>query len=256
MSKLFDLTGKTAVAIGGNSVLGSSIAHGLAEHGAKVAIVGRNMEKAEEVVKAIVDNGGVAKAFQANVSERESLLQVATDIEAWSGGWDILLNAPGKNSSTPFLELEMDEYDDIMDVNLKGIIQACQIFAQKNIEQQRSGSIINISSVSSTTPLSRVFTYSVSKAALNSATQYLAKEFALHNIRVNALIPGFFPAEQNRKILNPDRIESIMKHTPMQRFGTPEELQGAAIWLASEQASSFVTGALIRVDGGFGSMTI
>jgi NAD(P)-dependent dehydrogenase (short-subunit alcohol dehydrogenase family) len=124
------------------------------------------------------------------------------------------------------------------------------------IEKEKKGSIINISSVSSTIPLSRVFTYSVSKAGLNSVTQFLARELAPNGIRVNAIIPGFFPAEQNRKILDQDRIESIMRHTPMQRFGEAEELQGAAVWLASDKASSFVTGALIRVDGGFGSMTI
>lgn len=256
MTNLFDLTGKTAVAIGGNSVLGSAIAEGFAEYGAKVAIVGRNLTKAQEVVENIQSGGGEAKAFQADVSSRESLLQVAAEIEAWSGGWDIVLNAPGKNSSTPFFELGMDEWDDIMDVNLKGIVVTCQIFAKRMIEQKRKGSIINISSVSSTTPLSRVFTYSVSKAGLNSVTQFLAREFAPEGIRVNAIIPGFFPAEQNQKILSPDRIESIMKHTPMNRFGTPEELKGAAVLLASEQASSFITGSLLRVDGGFGSMTI
>ncbi|MEH7415206.1 SDR family oxidoreductase [Neobacillus drentensis] len=256
MSNLFDLTGKTAVAIGGNGVLGSAMAKGLAEHGARVAIVGRNLEKAEAVVKEINANGGEAKAFQADVSSRESLIQVADEIDQWSGGCDILLNAPGTNSSTPFLELEMDEYDKIMEINLKGIVLACQIFTKRMIEQDRKGSIINISSVSSTTPLSRVFTYSVSKAGLNSVTQYLAREFAPNGIRVNAIIPGFFPAEQNRKILDADRIENIMRHTPMNRFGEAEELQGATVWLASDKASSFVTGALIRVDGGFGSMTI
>lgn len=256
MTNLFDLTGKTAVAIGGNSVLGSAIATGFAEHGAKVAIVGRNLPKAQEVVESIQSGGGEAKAFQADVSSQESLLQVAAEIEAWSGGWDIVLNAPGKNSSTPFFELGMDEWDDIMDVNLKGIVITCQIFAKRMIEQKRKGSIINISSVSSTTPLSRVFTYSVSKAGLNSVTQFLAREFAPEGIRVNAIIPGFFPAEQNQKILSPDRIESIMRHTPMNRFGTPEELKGAAVLLASDQASSFITGSLLRVDGGFGSMTI
>lgn len=256
MTNLFDLTGKTAVAIGGNSVLGSAIAEGFAEHGAKVAIVGRNLTKAQEVVESIQSGGGEAKAFQADVSSQESLLKAAAEIEAWSGGWDIVLNAPGKNSSTPFFELGMDEWDDIMDVNLKGIVVTCQIFAKRMMEQKRKGSIINISSVSSTTPLSRVFTYSVSKAGLNSVTQFLAREFAPEGIRVNAIIPGFFPAEQNQKILSPDRIESIMKHTPMNRFGTPEELKGAAVLLASEQASSFITGSLLRVDGGFGSMTI
>ncbi|MGM7724506.1 SDR family oxidoreductase [Metabacillus sp. Hm71] len=256
MSSLFDLTGKTAVAIGGNSVLGSSIAKGMAAHGAKIAIVGRNLEKAIQVVQEIEEAGGTAKAFQADVSKRESLENAADQIEKWSGGFDILLNAPGKNSTTPFFELGEDEWDDIMDVNLKGMMVSCQIFSKKMIEQERKGSIINISSVSSTTPLSKVFTYSVSKAGVNSMTQYLARELAPHGIRVNAIIPGFFPAEQNRKILSEERIESIMNHTPMKRFGSPDELQGAAVWLSSEKASSFVTGALIRVDGGFGSMTI
>ncbi|MFZ7946455.1 MULTISPECIES: SDR family oxidoreductase [Bacillaceae] len=256
MKQLFDLAGKTAVAIGGNGVLGSAMAKGLADHGAKVAIVGRNLEKAEEVVNEIVKTGGEAKAFQADVSSEDSLNRLADEIEQWSGGCDILLNAPGTNSSTPFFELGMDEYDKIMEINLKGIVLACQIFGKRMIDQERKGSIINISSVSSTTPLSRVFTYSVSKAGINSVTQFLAREFAPNGIRVNAIIPGFFPAEQNRKILDKERIESIMRHTPMNRFGEAEELQGATVWLASEKASSFVTGALIRVDGGFGSMTI
>lgn len=124
------------------------------------------------------------------------------------------------------------------------------------VEQGSGGSIINISSVSSDPPLSKVFTYSASKAAINNVTKFLAREFAQSNVRVNAIIPGFFPAEQNRKILSPERIDSIMQHTPMNRFGEKEELQGAVVWLAAPQASSFVTGALIRVDGGFGAMTI
>ncbi len=256
MSNLFDLTGKTAVAIGGNSVLGSEMVKGLADQGAQVAVVGRNLETAEAVVKEIEEKGGKAKAFQADVVSKESLVNVAKEIEDWSGGWDILLNAPGTNSPTPFFELEEDEWDHILDVNLKGIMLTTQVFAERMIEQERKGSIINISSVSSTTPLSRVFTYSVSKAGVNNMTQFLAREFAPHGIRVNAIIPGFFPAEQNRKILSEERIASIMGHTPMDRFGKPEELVGTAVWLASDRASSFVTGTLIRVDGGFGSMTI
>lgn len=256
MNNLFDLTGKTAVAIGGNSVLGSAMVKGLAEQGAEVAVVGRNLETAEKVVQEIIEQGGKAKAFQADVISKESLIKVADEIEAWSGGWDILLNAPGTNSPTPFFELEEDEWDHILDVNLKGIMLTTQVFAERMIKQERKGSIINISSVSSTTPLSRVFTYSVSKAGVNNMTQFLAREFAPYGIRVNAIIPGFFPAEQNRKILSEERIASIMGHTPMNRFGTPEELAGTAIWLASDRASSFVTGTLIRVDGGFGSMTI
>lgn len=256
MNSLFDLTGKTVVAIGGNSVLGSAMAKGLAAHGAKIAIVGRNLEKANQVVKELEAAGTSAKAFQADVVSRGALENIANEIEEWAGGFDVLLNAPGKNSATPFFELQDEEWDDIMDVNLKGMYVTCQIFAKKMIEQGKKGSIINISSVSSTTPLSRVFTYSVSKAGVNSMTQYLARELAPYGIRVNAIIPGFFPAEQNRKILDEGRINSIMAHTPLNRFGEPEELQGAAVWLASDKASSFVTGALIRVDGGFGSMTI
>ncbi|MDL4840288.1 SDR family oxidoreductase [Aquibacillus rhizosphaerae] len=256
MSKLFDLSGKVAVAVGGNSVLGGAIAKSFAEHGAKVAIVGRNMEKAEEVTKAIEENGGIAKSFQADVSDLATVEKAAKEIEAWAGGWDIVLNAPGMNSPTPFFELEPEEWDKIMDVNLRGVVFTTQIFAKRMVEQNRKGSIINISSVSSTTPLSKVFTYSASKAGINSITQFLAKEFAPNGIRVNAIIPGFFPAEQNRKILSEDRVASIMSHTPMNRFGEPEELEGAAIYLASDKASSFVTGTMLRVDGGFGSMTI
>src|SRR5690606_38380648 len=194
------------------------------DHGAKLAIVGRNLEKAEAVAQEIIASGGEAKAFQADVSDLETVKKAAEEIEEWAGGWDVILNAPGKNSSTPFLELDTEEWDDIMDVNLKGLVFSTQIFAKKMIEQKRKGSIINISSVSSTTPLSRVFTYSASKAGVNSVTQFLAREFAPYGIRVNAIIPGFFPAEQNRKILDKDRIDSIMKHTPMARFGEPEEL--------------------------------
>lgn len=256
MSHLFDLMGKTAVALGGNSTLGGAMAKGLAEHGARVAIVGRNLETAQEVATEISEAGGEAKAFQADVSELETVKRVAVEIEEWAGGWDILLNAPGMNSTTPFLELQEEEWEQIMDVNLKGIVFATQIFAKKMIEQKRTGSIINISSVSSTTPLSKVFTYSASKAGINNVTQFLAREFAPHGIRVNAIIPGFFPAEQNRKILSEERVASIMNHTPMYRFGEAEELQGAAVYLASDKASSFVTGTFIRVDGGFGSMTI
>lgn len=256
MKQLFDLSGQTAVVVGGNGVLGAAMAEGLAAYGASVAIVGRDTGKAEQVVKQITEAGGTAKAFKADVLSKPDLEALADEVESWKGGTDILVNAPGMNSPTPFLDLDMEEYDKIMDVNLKGIVMTCQIFAKRMIDQGKQGSIINISSVSSTTPLSKVFTYSVSKAGLNSVTQYLARELAPHNIRVNAIIPGFFPAEQNRKILSEERVASIMEHTPMKRFGNPEELQGAVVYLASQSASSFVTGHLLRVDGGFGSMTI
>lgn len=256
MKNLFDLSGKVAVVIGGNSTLGSVMAKGLSEYGAKLAVVGRNLEKAKAVAKEIEEEGGTSKAFEADVSKLDTIQQAADEIEEWSGGWDILINAPGKNSNTPFFELEPEEWDDMMDVNLRGVVFSIQHFAKRMIDQERKGSIINISSASADIPLSKVFTYSASKAGINNITQYLAREFAPYGIRVNGIIPGFFPAEQNRKIMDDERIESIMNHTPMKRFGEPEELKGATVFLASEGASSFVTGSFIRVDGGYLSMTI
>ncbi|MFD0869794.1 3-ketoacyl-ACP reductase [Chlamydia abortus] len=253
---LFDLTGKTAVIIGGNSTLGGAMSVALGGHGAQVAIVGRNQEKSEQVVRQIQEAGGQAKSFTADATSADDLRRVLEEVIAWTGRVDVLMNCPGVNSATPFFELTMEEWDRIMDVNLKGVVLACQIFGKHMVDKGEGGSIINISSVSSDPPLSRVFTYSASKAGVNSVTKYLAREFAPSRVRVNAIIPGFFPAEQNRKILSEERIASIMSHTPMQRFGEAEELQGAAVFLASDKASSFVTGALIRVDGGFGSMTI
>lgn len=253
---MFRLDNTVSVVIGGNGVLGGAMAEALAEAGSKVAVVGRNMEKANQVVATIEAAGGVAKSFSADAANKEQLKAMMDDVLAWGGRIDTLVNAPGINSSTPFFELEMEEWDRIMDTNLKSVVLACQLFGKQMIEQGNGGSIINISSVSSDPPLSRVFTYSASKAGVNNITQYLAREFAQDGVRVNAIIPGFFPAEQNRKILSPDRIESIMRHTPMNRFGEPSELKGAVVFLASQQASSFVTGSFIRVDGGYGAMTI
>jgi len=255
---LFDLSGKTAVVIGGNSTLGSSMGEAFAAHGAHVAIVGRNPETSEAAKARIEEAGGQGKTavFQADATSKADLERVMAEVLAWSGRVDILMNCPGKNSATPFFDITEEEYDSIMDVNLKGVVLACQVFGKQMIEQGEGGSIINISSVSSGPPLSRVFTYSASKAGVNSVTQFLAREFAPHRVRVNGIIPGFFPAEQNKKILSEERIRSIMGHTPMNRFGTPEELQGAAIYLASDKASGFVTGTFLRVDGGFGAMTI
>ncbi|HHX01425.1 MAG TPA: SDR family oxidoreductase [Firmicutes bacterium] len=256
MSDLFSLKGKTAVIMGGNSTLARSIIEGFVLHGAKIASVVMKPEYAGEVEEQVRALGGEIKSFIADVTDLESVQKAADDIQAWTDSIDILLYAPGVNSSTPFLELDMGEWDNIMAVNLRGCVAAIQIFAKKMIEQGTGGSIINISSVSSGPPLSKVFTYSASKAGINSITQYLARELAPYNIRVNAIIPGFFPAEQNRRILTEERVADIMRHTPMKRFGEPRELQGVCIWLASEKASSYVTGSLIRVDGGFGAMTI
>ncbi|MFC5467986.1 SDR family oxidoreductase [Cohnella suwonensis] len=253
---LFDLTGKTAVVIGGSSTLGGSLAEALAAYGAKVALTGRLADNAEPVRKRIEEAGGEARCFAAEATSAEDLKRLLGDVIEWTGGVDILLNCPGVNSATPFFEIAEDEWDRIMNVNAKSVMLACQTFGEYMVSRGEGGSIINLSSVSSGPPLSRVFTYSASKAAVNSMTQFLATEFAPARVRVNAIIPGFFPAEQNRSILSPERVASIMGHTPMGRFGDPAELQGATVYLASDKASGFVTGSLLRVDGGFGAMTI
>jgi NAD(P)-dependent dehydrogenase (short-subunit alcohol dehydrogenase family) len=160
------------------------------------------------------------------------------------------------NSTTPFTELSDDEWNRLIEVNLTSVFRSCQVFAPLMRNRPRGGSIINISSASSGPPLSRVLGYGVAKAGVNNITQYLARELASEGIRVNAIIPGFFPAEQNRAVLTRERIDSIIGHTPMRRLGEPEELDGALLWLASSRASGFVTGAMVPVDGGFSAMTI
>ncbi|HSG69234.1 MAG TPA: SDR family oxidoreductase, partial [Planctomycetaceae bacterium] len=166
------------------------------------------------------------------------------------------VNGAGINSPTPFLEITDEEWDKIFHVNLASVRIACQVFGDFMLESKTPGSIINIASASAITPLSRVFTYSASKAAVLNLTQNLAREWAEQGVRVNALSPGFFPAEQNRKVLTPDRVENIMRHTPINRFGDPQELDGVTLLLASNNAGSFITGANFVVDGGFNAMTI
>ena len=253
---IFDLDGKVAAVIGGTGILGGAICHGLADAGAAVAVVGRSGERADARVVALEASGAMAMAALADSTDPASVDDARRAIEQRLGPVDILVNAPGLNSATPFLQIELDEWQHILEANLTSVFVACQTFGRAMIDGGRGGSIINISSASSGPPLSLVLTYSVAKAGLNNLTQYLARELAPHRIRVNAIAPGFFPAEQNRKLLSEDRIRSIIGHTPAGRLGEPEELVGTAVWLASERASGFVTGAIIRVDGGFSAMTI
>ena len=163
---------------------------------------------------------------------------------------EILVNAAGVNAGSTFLEATDADWDRVMAVNLKAVFQACQVFA-RHMVQAGGGAILNIGSVTSLLPLSRVFAYSASKAGLLNLTRNVAREFGHQGVRCNAICPGFFPAEQNRKLLDEERIGSIMRHTPMARFGEPEELIGAALLLLSPVAGRFVTGAAVSVDGGF-----
>jgi len=253
---LFSLKGKTAAIFGGCGVLGGEMAIALAGSGAKVAFLDRNKEGGEKCKEKIERTGGEATILYADVMMKETVEDACNEIRSMWGKVDILINAAGVNSATPVLEIDDEEWQHILSVNLKGVFVASQVFGNAMISDGTGGTIINVSSVSSEIPLSKVFTYSITKAGVNNLTKYLAREWAPHGIRVNAIMPGFFPATQNRKILTEERRKSIFNHTPMNRFGQPCELAGAVIWLASDKASSFVTGAIIPVDGGFTAMTI
>lgn len=254
-AEIFDLRGLRAVVIGGTGVLGARFSRCLAAAGAEVAVLGRSADRGQSVVDTIVGSGGQAFFAAVDVSERENVVAVAEGIAAL-GGVDVLVNASGVNSATPFTAISEDEWHHILDVNLGAVFRVCQAFAPHMRKRERISSIINVSSSAASPPVSRVLAYGVSKAGVDNITQYLARELAPDGIRVNAIIPGFFPAEQNRKILDRDRVENIIRHTPMRRLGAPEELDGALLWLASSRASGFVTGSLVTVDGGFSAMTI
>jgi NAD(P)-dependent dehydrogenase (short-subunit alcohol dehydrogenase family) len=252
---LFNLDGKRAAVIGGGGVLAGAMCSALARAGAKVAVLDLNPDAAQSQADAIAGAGGEAMGVQVDAAQRSDLEAACAQIdEAW-GGTDILINAPGLNSATPFFEITEEEWEKLIAVDLKSVFLACQIFG-KGMVERGSGSVINISSASSGPPLSKVFTYGVAKGGVNQVTQFLAREWAEAGVRVNALVPGFFPAEQNRKLLTEERTAKIFGHTPMGRFGEPEELLGAVLYLASDRASGFVTGILLRVDGGFAAMTI
>src|SRR5580765_1402930 len=253
---LFSLTGQVAVVIGGGGVLAGAMATGLARAGAEIAILDVSKDSAEARARSIESMGTSAIGVCCDATSKSSLEQALRDVLARFGRVDILVNAAGVNSGTPFFEITEAEWRRILDIDLTSVLLACQVFGKAMVDARRGGSIINISSASSGPPLSKVFTYAVAKAGVNQITQFLARELAPHNIRVNAILPGFFPAEQNRKLLTEDRIASIMGHTPMHRFGESCELVGAVVYLASPRAASFVTGSILKVDGGFTAMTI
>lgn len=252
---LFSLKDKVAVVLGGTGELCGAMAEGLAAAGATVVLVGRNPRKAQERLDRIAAEGGKAVFEACEVDKKAELESLLERVVAQFCKVDILVNGAGMNAATPFLEIPEDEFDRIMSVNFKGIFLACQVFGKYFLDNGIKASVINLGSESALTPLSRVFTYSASKAAVHSLSKNLAREWATAGIRVNTLVPGFFPAEQNRKILSPERTSSIMNHTPMKRFGESRELIGATLLMASE-AGSFMTGAEIVVDGGYNAMTI
>ncbi|MCP4608398.1 MAG: SDR family oxidoreductase [Planctomycetes bacterium] len=255
LSKLFGLGNKVAVVIGAAGLLCSEMASSLAKSGVKVAVVDRDEEGAKRVADVIVSEGGIATNFGIDVTRKNDHEELLAAVVQLYGKVDILINGAGINAPTPILDIPEDEWQSILDTNLKGTLLGCQVFG-KHMIGNKAGSIINMSSASSGPPLSRAFTYSVSKAGVKNLTQNLAREWAPYNVRVNALRPGFFPTEwSRRKFITAEREQSIFGHTPMGRYGEPVELVGAVLWLASD-AASFVTGAEIAVDGGFTAMTI
>jgi len=230
IEELLSLSGKAAVVVGGGGVLAGEMAMGLAGAGADVVIADLNEENARREADAIRGLGRKSLAYAADVTRKTELQGLLEATLSHFGHIDIVLNAAGINSGTPFFEIEEKEWDGSWTSTCAGDGRR----GHGRVDHQ----------------------YAVAKGGVNQITKYLANEFAPFRVRVNAILPGFLPAEQNRKILTQERVDSIMRHTPMRRFGKPSELVAATLYLASEKASSFVTGSIVRVDGGFGAMTI
>ena len=275
-----NLSGKTAIVTGGSGTLCSAMAYGLAVSGAKVAIIGRNIEKlasvSEKLTKNALDeyNKGVTiKGYSCNVINKDELTAAYETIKNELGSCDILINGAGGNqpgaitsiemlkkdkedSDYSFWNLDEDRIRDVMDLNYMGTLLPIQVFT-KDMVEKRSGSIINIASVTSILPLTKVMAYGNAKSAILNLTQWLAVHFGESGIRCNAIAPGFYAAEQNHDLLfnadgsYTDRARKIIAGTPMGRFGNPEELIGAALFLASDETASFVNGIVLPVDGGY-----
>lgn len=269
-----DLTGKVAVVTGAGGVLCSALAKALARAGAKVALLNRSMESTQKYADEIVAEGGIAKAYQCNVLEKDTCLAVAEQVLKDFGPCDILVNGAGGNNpkattekeyfecgdidaeTKSFFDLEEEGVDAVFRLNFLGTLLPTQAFA-KQMVGRKGCNIINISSMNAYTPLTKIPAYSGAKAAVSNFTQWLAVHFSKTGIRVNAIAPGFFSTKQNAKLLwNEDgtptaRTNKILNATPMERFGDPKELEGALLFLVNNEAASFITGVVLPVDGGF-----
>ncbi|HTV53771.1 MAG TPA: SDR family oxidoreductase [Terriglobia bacterium] len=269
LTKLYDFTGRRAVVTGGAGVLGSKMVQALAGCGARVAVLARSKAKADALLSSSIGLGQVI-AIEGDVLKPETLRDALRKVMAEFGGIDCLVNAAGGNHpeavtrpELSFFDLPEDALRFAFDLNVLGTLLPCQIFGRQMAEQGE-GSIVNVSSMSSFRPLTRVVGYSAAKAGVNNFTQWLAVHLAQEystRLRVNAIAPGFFLTEQNRFLLTDKqtgqltaRGQSIIQHTPMGRFGQPDDLLGAVLWLLSP-ASSFVTGIVVPVDGGFSAFS-
>ena len=255
VAKLFDVEGKVALLTGAGGFLVSEVSRALGRAGVSVVCCDARVEDAQRTANEIITAGGQAMACTLDVREATAFEAALAKTIATFGRLDFVVNGAGINAPTPFLEITLEEWNDILAVQLTGTMLGCQVLGRHLVEQG-SGSIINISSASAGPPLSKAFTYSVAKAGIWNLTQNLAREWATRGVRVNALRPGFFPTEWSKKhFIDPKRNDAILGHTPMRRYGLPSELVGAVIWLFSD-AAGFVTGAEIAIDGGFAAMTI
>ena len=267
-SDLFDLIGRVAVVTGGYGTLGGSMAEGLAEAGAKVALLGRNRDAAEAKAEALRRRGAEVTVLVADVLAEGQLRQACEELLGAWGRVDVLVNAAGGNVARartddgPVFELPFDAFDQVVRLNLHGTVYPTLVFGEAMAREQK-GSVVNVSSMAAMQALSGVMGYSVAKAGIDNFTRWMAVDLARRcgeGLRVNAVAPGFFIAEQNRDVLlHPDgsfteRAKTIVAKTPMGRFGDPAELRGPVLWLCSS-AASFVTGTVIPVDGGFSAFS-
>ena len=254
--ELFSCKEKVALVIGGGGHICSRLAQGLAAAGAQVIVADLRLEKAEKVCNEINERfSNSTRAMQVDASSLESLSKLLSEILSSYKDIDVVVNGAGINSPKPFLEITEDEWHQVVDSQLTATFFGCQVFGRHMLKNGK-GSIVNISSASADPALSKAFAYSAAKSGIRNLTQNLGREWGRQGVRVNAIRPGFFPTEWNRKnFITPEREQAILNHTPMYRFGEPEELIGAVMYLASN-ASSFVTGSELIVDGGFSAMTI
>jgi NAD(P)-dependent dehydrogenase (short-subunit alcohol dehydrogenase family) len=245
----FSLQNKVAIVTGASSGLGAHFAAVLAEAGAKVALLARRKRQAQEVAAAIEAQGAVAAAFVADVTDRDSIMRALRDIEAELGPADILINNAGLHAGGSAMELKPEDWDAILDTNLKGAWLFTQLTAQRWMESRRPGVVVNIASILGIGVGRGVMPYGVSKAALIHMTKTLAREWARHDIRVNAIAPGYFPTELNRDFLESPAGQAMVKSIPQRRIGRLEDLDGPLLLLASS-ASAYMTGSILVVDGG------